>query len=217
MTTNPRELWARGIVLEAMRLELPRAVTLREVQAVQTLSRQESSYGQGWSATRNGPDSVGSMNWGCIQWSPGVAVDLVSGSFMTTDHHRDGTAFRHLYCKYPSDLNGCRHVVRLLERMGALRVAREVGTVRAVSRQLGERHYYEGSGKTAEEAYYGHYKTWVRHLGIIRAGCGDAAAESLDTADTVTASSGGNLLAVAAVAGLGGWIFYETTRGGKRG
>ena len=190
MADSNLELWARSIVIEACRRELKRPITLEEVQAVQTIGRLESTYGRGWSNSRNGPGSEDSKNWGAIQFIRGKASDLVIGSFVTRDSHRDGSTYTFPYCSYPTDVAGCRHVVRLLEQMGVLEVARKTRHIRAVSSQLGRRGYYEGSGKTAAEAYWNHFQACLRNLRIIRAGCGDEEGRGLDYDDTESAQSG---------------------------
>jgi hypothetical protein len=185
MTPSEREQWARGVCLEACRLELGRPITLEEVQAVQVIARLESTYGDGWSAASNGK---GSNNWGAIQKvssGPYAATDIVSGSFLTIDHHRDGTAYTYPYCSYRTPVDGCRHVVRILERMGALELARATGRLRAVSAQLGRKGYYEGSGKNLSEAQTNHFLACLRNFAAITAACGDNG-KGLSNADTET-------------------------------
>ena len=187
------EKWARETVIKACRLELKRPITLEEVQAVQVIGRLESLYGRGWSNTANGPGSEESHNWGAIQFIKGKAADLVSGSFVTQDSHRDGTTYRFPYCSYSDDVNGCRHLVRLMEQMGALKVARDTRQVRAVSSQLGRRGYYEGRGKNAAEAYWNHYQACKRHLATIAAACGDTG-KGLNNADSESPLPGATYL-----------------------
>lgn len=184
------EQWARSVVVEACRRELKRPITLEEVQAVQTIGRLESTYGRGWSTSRNGPGSEESKNWGAVQYIKGQATDIVLGSFVTKDSHRDGTVYSFPYCTYSTDVAGCRHVVRLLERMGALKAARETRHIRAVSLALGRCGYYEGSGATASEAYWNHFQACLRNLKIIVAGCGDADGKGLDYDDSEAPQSG---------------------------
>lgn len=74
-----------------------------QLQYALTVARGEGYYGKGWKG-----DGVGSNNWGAVQGTGSA------GSFVTTDHHADGSAYQGKFKRYSTPEEGFNDMARVL-------------------------------------------------------------------------------------------------------
>lgn len=91
---------------QAYEISVRAAPNMPEVQRqyALTVARGEGFYGRGW---KEGPGK-GSNNWGAVQ---GVGS---AGSFQTTDHHADGSAYMGRFKRYNTPEEGFNDMARIL-------------------------------------------------------------------------------------------------------
>lgn len=82
-------------------------LTEGQIQYALSVARGEGFYGKGWKG-----EGVGSKNWGAVQGT-GPA-----GSFHTTDHHADGSAYVGKFKRYNTDEEGFADMADILFRGG---------------------------------------------------------------------------------------------------
>lgn len=128
-----------------------REPTLLERQWVQVVALAESQYGAGWKG-----EGVGSWNMGAVQ--AGKPPCNPATSFLYTDTHpnSDGTSTPYSICfrKYPGPVEGMADVARILFKQMKI----EATTIRELSTQMYDKHYYEGFGSTREVRINNHVK-----------------------------------------------------------
>lgn len=153
-----------------------REPTLLERQFVQVIALTESGYGQGW---KN--EGVGSWNMGAVQAGrPPCNPDT---AFLYTDSHpnADGTSTKYQICfrKYPGPVEGMADVARILYKQMKI----VPSSIRAVSTQMYEKHYYEGFGKTKEDRINNHIKAITANLQRITTALGEPMPPAEDGAE----------------------------------
>lgn len=177
---------AYDIAIRGWREEIPdRDPTMAEIFAVVGVGALESGWGQQWGKP-HAPDMVTSKNWGAVQCTeharlyrligvgkmPDLSASPVPSAVagccaMCVDSRptSDGKSEWYVapYKCYPSHEEGCRSIIRLLERMGVLQEAREKRIVYAVSAKMYDKRYYQGFGATREERIAGHVKRLALH------------------------------------------------------
>lgn len=125
--------------------------TLLQRQWLQVVALAESQYGAGWKG-----EGVGSWNMGAVQ--AGKPPCNPSTSFLYTDTHpnADGTSTPYSICfrKYPGPVEGMADVARILFKQMKI----EASSIRDLSTQMYEKHYYEGFGATKEIRINNHVK-----------------------------------------------------------
>jgi len=156
---------ARQWALEGTRQALGREPTLAETQFVQAVAFIESGYGSGWKG-----EGVGSWNMGAVQ----TRETDPAKSFLYTDTHPqpDGTSksYSVRFRKYPGPVEGMADVAKILYRQMKI----EPTSIGAVSRQMYDRHYYEGFGPTKEARIGNHVKALTSALSKITAALGES-------------------------------------------
>jgi hypothetical protein len=176
---------ARQVILQAFQQALARAPTGWEAQVVQAVCWGETSYGEGWKkGVERGttePEAVISRNWGAVQYGPPPATP--GKSFVTTDTHRDGTKYQFAYKMYPDNVAGAADVVSILERNGALGIARKASaTAWDIARKMIGSGYAEGSGwqsgggaASEAEATRKYAQAFIRWRAAVATGVGESA------------------------------------------
>lgn len=147
-------------------LQFQREPTLAEVQFVQAIALLESGYGQGW---KN--DGVGSWNMGAVQAGRPPCNPETSFSYTDTHPNSDGTSTPYTICfrKYPGPVEGMADVARILYKQMSIIPS----SIRAVSTQMYEKHYYEGFGATKEARINNHVKALTAGLEKITTALGE--------------------------------------------
>lgn len=143
-----------------------REPTLLEVQFVQAVAWLESQYGQGWKGA-----GVGSWNMGAVQAGHAPCNPATSFEYTDTHPNPDGTSTPYTICfrKYPGPTEGMADVARILyKQMGITPTS-----IRAVSTQMYEKHYYEGFGATKEARINNHIKALTAGLTKITTALGE--------------------------------------------
>lgn len=164
---------ARQVIVEAFRLEKGRDPVAWEAQVVQVVSWLETNYGAGWQKpVKDGiadPEALTSNNWGAIQYGPPPPTP--GKSFGTKDTHRDGTPYTYTYRIYPSPVEGARDVVRTLERLKVLGLARAPNCTQwVIAQNMIRSGYAEGSGKTEADAMRAYWKRYKQSTATVTAG-----------------------------------------------
>lgn len=131
--------------------------TLLEVQFVQAVALLESGYGQGWKAA-----GQGSWNMGAVQAGHAPCNPATSFEYVDTHPNSDGTSTPYTICfkKYPGPVEGMADVARILYKQMKITPT----SIRAVSTQMYEKHYYEGFGATKEARINNHIKALTAGL-----------------------------------------------------
>lgn len=134
---------------------LGREPTLLERQIIQAVAFIESGYGSGW---KN--EGKGSWNMGAVQ----TRETDPQKSFAYTDTHPkpDGSSVKYAarFKRYSGPVEGMADVARILFQQ--MRVTPT--SISDVSRQMYEKHYYEGFGATREQRIANHARALTAAL-----------------------------------------------------
>lgn len=125
-----------------------------ERQYALTVARGEGFYGRGWKG-----DGTGSNNWGAVQ---GVGS---AGSFQTTDHHADGSAYVGTFKRYNSPEEGFADMARILLKDNVKGALKKGSLKDAVFAQHSNR-YFELEPSKYLEAVKRNYNVLVTNLDI---------------------------------------------------
>lgn len=148
---------ARAWALEGATDALGREPTLLEVQFLQAVALLESVYGQGWGAAGQGSYNMGAVQAGMPPCNP-------ARSFLYEDSspQDDGSNVPYAVCfrKYGSPVEGMADVARILYVQDDIKPT----SIEAVSRQMYDKHYYEGHGATKDVRIANHVKALTNGL-----------------------------------------------------
>lgn len=177
MTTDHR--WARGVITRAFRSVIGREPTLAELQAVHATGALESGYGRWWCPASGAYACPGpgcrcveiekgrtSNNWGAVQCSNKPPCGPTCFEHQDSIPQADGSSkwYRWCYKRYPTPEEGAADVIRFMQRMGVLDVARSTASSFRVAERMYDQKYYGGFGATRLERILGRMKAsddWI--------------------------------------------------------
>ena len=196
---TPSHAYARPIVMAAVAAVVGRTPTIREVQAVQAVCYLETRYG-----TAVSPDGVGKNNWGNYHWVDGRGNGRAIGYYQGKDATSRGVPYAQKFRAYATPIDGAADVAGFLNGCGALRAAEQSGNIWEVATSMRKGRYY-GDQQTPDEPQIARYGGGLAAIvAEIARVCGDGSAGL----STVRTTSGGSLVALAALAAAGGLLWY---------
>lgn len=167
---------------------------------VQLVAALESQYGKGWKG-----EGVGSNNMGAVQAGH---APCGANAFQYTDTHPnpDGTSTPYTICfkRYATPVEGMSDVARILFKQMKI----QAGSIRQLSTQMYDHHYYEGFGATRAERINNHVKALTNWAKEISAATGQKMppVEGGAVSPAAAGASAGTLIGGLALAGAAIWI-----------
>jgi hypothetical protein len=171
---------------------------------VQLVAALESQYGKGWKG-----EGVGSNNMGAVQAGH---APCAANAFQYTDTHPnpDGTSTPYTICfrRYPTPVDGMADVARILFKQMKI----NAGSIRQLSTQMYDKHYYEGFGSTREQRINNHVKALTNWAKDISAATGQKMPPVEGGAMSSGAAAGASTGALIGGVALAGAAIYVLTK-----
>jgi len=195
---------ARGILLEAFKLELGREPSSAELQWAQGVSWIESGsrYAGGASSYHGQAGKLdGSNNWGGIQAGKPKDGVCPPGSRLASDTFptQKGKSVSYEVCfrEYETPELGARDFLRVLYvKRPAVLVAARTGNAHAAAAAMYDSTYYQGRGSTREERIDGYARAVFGAMGRVAKSLGEPRVFALGAHGMTEPSRAGELAAV---------------------